>query len=439
MNPPHGPPTPETQPHAPVALLLASASQVPPEGQVLPQVPAWSMPHGSTHAVPGPAQQAGPPAGVRQMHACSHVPSTQWSTVHPLPSSQSVSVVHPGTHWQLGAPVGLWHVLPVGQVPLQAGDESPHAGGVFGMQAQVSPVAVQTSSAAGQTPPQVPSALVPQGVRQSESGPGQQAAPPAGVRHTQACWQLPFTHESAVHALPSLQSASVVHSGGGHCGSQTSFGFRHGMPGPHGSVLHCRSTVTKQCPFGGGGGHVVSQNWFGRHGWSGPHDSAVHLRVVRSKQVPVGGVVPQVGEQNSFGSRQPAAGEQLAPVHWCSMVSKQPPLAKQAPACSLHAPACCRRQSLALVVPSQPQTGATMSGQTWGCGRQTPPVLVQLAPRHSQNAPGPQSLSALHGWQAAAVGRGQTCATSRRTLSAQLPESCFPRRLVRKSEVTHAA
>jgi hypothetical protein len=86
---------------------------------------------------------------------------------------------------------------------------------------------------------------MPHGATHAVPGPAQQAGPPAGVRHTQACSQLPFTQVSAVQALSSLQSASVEHAGGGgHCGSQISFGSRHGDPGPHDSVLQLRSTVT---------------------------------------------------------------------------------------------------------------------------------------------------------------------------------------------------
>ena len=75
MKPPHGPPTPETQPHPPAALGMGS--QVAPAGHVPPQTPDASAPQGRAHSAAGPGQQAGAPAEVRQMHACSHIPLTQ--------------------------------------------------------------------------------------------------------------------------------------------------------------------------------------------------------------------------------------------------------------------------------------------------------------------------------------------------------------------------
>jgi hypothetical protein len=221
---------------------------------------------------------------------------------------------------------------------------------------------------------------------------------------------------------------------------QNSFGLRHGAPGPQVSVLHCMSTVTKHAPGGGGGGHIGTQNSFGKHGRSGPHASFVHCRASVSKHVPVGGGDAHAGEQNSFGSGHPLPGEQMAPVHAPAMVSKQPPLATQAPACSLHTPACRRRQSLPYVVPSQPQTGATASVQTSGRTVQTPAVFVQLPRRHSQNAPAGQSLSAsqvVHTLDAATS--GHACATSRRTFLAHRPGKTCARCAARSSAATQVA
>ena len=194
-KPPQGPPTPDTQPQIPTAASGTPGrfSHVAPDGHVPPHAPAPSARHGATHSVAGPGQHADAPAGVRQMHACSQLPSTQRSAVQASPSSQSASVEHPGAHWQLGAPVRLLHALPAGQVPSHVGNESPHAGGVVGAHAQVSPVAVQSSFVAGQNPPHVPSAFMPQGTAHNAAGPGQQAEAPVGDTQTHACWQAPST------------------------------------------------------------------------------------------------------------------------------------------------------------------------------------------------------------------------------------------------------
>ena len=237
----------------------------------------------------------------------------------------------PGAHTGDGGDTNPSHGPPTPET-------QPHALAIAGRLSQVAPV--------GQVPPHVPAASAPQGSAHDAAGPGQQAGAPVGVRHRQACSHPPSTHRSAVQPFPSSHSASVTHAGGGHCGSQTSFGFRHGTPGPHGSKLHCRSTVTKHRPLGGGGGQVATQNCSGRHGWSGPHGCVVHLRVTVSKHVPIGGGDPHAGEQNSFGNGHPSAGEQATPLHSRTIVSKQPPAAVHGPTWSLHAPACCRRQSL---------------------------------------------------------------------------------------------
>ena len=91
MFPPHGPPTPDTQPQLPA---VGKVSHVAPSGHEPPQVPAESAPQGFTHIAAGPGQQLTAPAGSRHMHACSHAPFTQRSAVHPLPSLQSPSVAH---------------------------------------------------------------------------------------------------------------------------------------------------------------------------------------------------------------------------------------------------------------------------------------------------------------------------------------------------------
>lgn len=88
MLPPHGPPAPEMHPHA---VAAGRVSQVAPVGQAPPQVPVAVAPHGRTHSADGPGQQV-VPAGVAQTHPCSHTPPWQESTLHGLPSSQSLSL-----------------------------------------------------------------------------------------------------------------------------------------------------------------------------------------------------------------------------------------------------------------------------------------------------------------------------------------------------------
>jgi hypothetical protein len=103
MLPPQGPPAPETHSHA---VAPGSVSQVAPPGQLPPQVPAALAPQGRTQSAAGPGQQVTPP-GVAQMQPCSHVPLTQVSAEHGLPSSQSWSVWHVCWHapsWSLQAP-----------------------------------------------------------------------------------------------------------------------------------------------------------------------------------------------------------------------------------------------------------------------------------------------------------------------------------------------
>jgi hypothetical protein len=56
--------------------------------------------------------------------------------------------------------------------------------------------------------------------------------------------------------------------------------------------------------------------------------------------------------------------------------------ASHAPTCSRHAPACRRKQSFGYVVPSQPHTGATKSGQTSGFTAQVPAVLLHVPAAH---------------------------------------------------------
>ena len=109
MLPPHGPPAPDTQPQA-----LAAAgrlSHVAPTGHDPPHVPPASAPQGFTQSAAGPGQQVDAPDASRQMHACSHIPFTQWSTVHGSPSRQSASVSHdcPGSVVVVDDGSGHWN------------------------------------------------------------------------------------------------------------------------------------------------------------------------------------------------------------------------------------------------------------------------------------------------------------------------------------------
>jgi hypothetical protein len=93
MLPPHGPPGPDTQPQ--VFVAVGRLSHVAPAGQKPPHVPPVSAPHGFTQSAAGPPQQLeAPVAASRHRQSCSHVPSTQRSAVHGLPSAQSASVPH---------------------------------------------------------------------------------------------------------------------------------------------------------------------------------------------------------------------------------------------------------------------------------------------------------------------------------------------------------
>lgn len=93
MLPPQGPPTPATQPHP---CASGRASQVAPDGQEPPQVPAASAPQGRMHRSAGPPQQRCAPSALKQMHTWAHLPSSHRSAVQASPSSQSASVAHTG-------------------------------------------------------------------------------------------------------------------------------------------------------------------------------------------------------------------------------------------------------------------------------------------------------------------------------------------------------
>ncbi len=92
MLPPHGPPGPDTQPHALAAV--GRLWQLAPAGHEPLHVPPASAPQGFTQRAAGPGQQVDAPIASRQMHACSHAPFMQRSVVHGSSSRQSSSVPH---------------------------------------------------------------------------------------------------------------------------------------------------------------------------------------------------------------------------------------------------------------------------------------------------------------------------------------------------------
>ena len=107
MFPPHGPPGPETHPHAPFAL--DALSQRAPVGHAPPHAPEASVPHAAPQNAAGPGQQLRAPDGDTHRQSCSHAPFTHRSAVQPLSSLQSASLAHTGggvgfstgMHWQL--------------------------------------------------------------------------------------------------------------------------------------------------------------------------------------------------------------------------------------------------------------------------------------------------------------------------------------------------
>jgi hypothetical protein len=279
MFPPHGPPSPETHPHADSAV--GTLSQLAPTGQTPPHAPAASLPHGTRHSADGPGQQATVPAGVRQMQSCSHRPFTQRSAVHELSSAQSPSVAQPGVgvgrvtgmHWHVPAASGAhcpWitnsisgHACPGGQAgsithgPPQA--FPPHWG--VGVSGGVGWSGTQSHV------PLAPIAHCP--CRTGMSGPLQTW--PAGHGTGTTTVHGP-PHGTALHCGVGVGRAVAV--GGGETGAQrqapaasgvhaptrlTSFG--HGWPAghggemthgpPHGTLEHCGTGV--------GGGHCRVQ------------------------------------------------------------------------------------------------------------------------------------------------------------------------------------
>jgi hypothetical protein len=56
----------------PLAMQISLAS-----GQMPPQTPLASAPHGLTQRFDGPGQQFGAPLASRHTHACSHTPLSQ--------------------------------------------------------------------------------------------------------------------------------------------------------------------------------------------------------------------------------------------------------------------------------------------------------------------------------------------------------------------------
>jgi hypothetical protein len=134
-----------------------------------------------------------------------------------------------------------------------------------------SPGSVSQLAPPGQLPPQTPEASLPHGLTQRALGPGQQVIP-SGRAQMHPCSQTPPWQMSAVQGFSSSQSlsvwqapcvvlvvlATVVVVAETQRGLQNSFGSRQGLSGEQGWSLHCRSTVTKHRPVGGG--HSARQN-----------------------------------------------------------------------------------------------------------------------------------------------------------------------------------
>ena len=89
--PPHGPPMPEKHLHV---VAPGRLSQLAPGGQLPPQAPKESLPHGRTQRAPGAGQHVSAPSGLTQMQTWTHIPFRQASCVQPFPSWQSASVWH---------------------------------------------------------------------------------------------------------------------------------------------------------------------------------------------------------------------------------------------------------------------------------------------------------------------------------------------------------
>jgi hypothetical protein len=212
-----------TQPHVVVPGIV---SHVSPAGQNPPQVPDASAPHGRTQSVDGPGQQVRPPAGLAQMHSCSHTPSRQWSAVQPFPSSQSASD---------------WHIPPGSVVVVVVG------GGHSSTQ----------SSPLGQGAVGEHDCVVHWRVAMLRH------VPSGGGGHRSV--QISF---GSVHGWRGEQSWSVhrpstvtkhfpVGGGGGHSGTHSWFAGQ-GAVGEH-EPPHCAVATSRQVPLGSGGGHTGTQ------------------------------------------------------------------------------------------------------------------------------------------------------------------------------------
>jgi hypothetical protein len=207
MFPSHGPPSPETQPHA---LVSARASHVAPLGQAPPHIPPVVLPHGgATQSAAGPGQQVVPP-GEAQMQPCSQVPLTQLSAVQALPSLQSASV------WQ----------VETAQDALQNSFGWPH--GRPG--AQASPV--HFFSMVSKQPPTGGGTV--QVAEQNSFGSGQRWIDEQG-------WPV---HRSSI---VSKQPPGV---GGGHFGLHTSPAVGQGSVVEHATSVHCPVAGSAHRPRG---------------------------------------------------------------------------------------------------------------------------------------------------------------------------------------------
>ncbi len=383
------------------------------------------MPHGCSHDVPGPGQHAAAPVGVTQRQPCSQAPFTQVSAVHPLPSSQSALPVQVGTHWHVGVPVRLVHVLPNGQVPLHAGNVSPHVAAV-GVHAHIPPLAVQTSFAVGHAPPHVPSALVPHGVTHKAAGPGQQLEPPLGARHTQACAQAllmqgrPYTRSHRRSRCRSYTRAR------GTVGYKTRLGSGRAARDRRAPCCtdsrRSRSTSPSVAAVGTSSRRIDSE---GRHGRDHTPRSYTSARVCRAlpgrRRHAARGRAELVRERASGGGGarlfRTLAGDRVE----AAAGRDARPFVQLARACLLPE---------AVVGVGRPVATADRQRDVrteLRAGGQIPPVFAQLLPRRqSQNSPLPQSASASHTWHGVVVdASGHAWRTSRRTFAVHIVRTCL--------------
>jgi hypothetical protein len=180
----------------PVAGTHESVVHMLSSSQLLVPVPVTQLP--ALHL--SPVVQALPSSQSAVLLAWAQVPSAglQLSSVQTLSSLQLLATP---THWPAEHVSLLVHALPSSHVAVLFVWTQPVAG------TQLSSVHGLVSAQLGGAPPwHAPAEHVSAVV---------QALPSSHEAVLFACWQAPPLHMSSVHGLLSLQSAPVVHSGGG--------------------------------------------------------------------------------------------------------------------------------------------------------------------------------------------------------------------------------